>query len=136
MAYAWLLSPLGWLMRPLAIPAVGAAGGLFYGSYDLTLSTFGSVVGTKSAGQCSITHKMSTFLGGLTVSGCALYARLKFNPPPPIPKINMALIEGKNYFFQLFRHSVHSVKTFPVVWYASSIAASGVITGVTVSLTR
>ena len=43
---AWvLLNPVSWVLRPAMLPIVGGLGGLFYGSYDLTLLTIGTLTG-------------------------------------------------------------------------------------------
>ena len=78
---AWvLLNPVSWVLRPAMLPIVGGLGGLFYGSYDLTLLTIGTLTGVKPAHKCTFSHKASTFGGGLGVSGGALYVRWLFDP--------------------------------------------------------
>ena len=130
------MSPLSWLLRPVALPGIGAAFGLFYGTYDITLLTLGTIVGTKDADKCTFGHKVATFTSGVGLSAAALFVRLKFDPPPPIPKLDTSLLKDANFVTKYVRQSVHTLKCFPVVWYGSSIAAAGFVTGVTVSLTR
>ena len=135
---AWvLLNPVSWVLRPAMLPIVGGLGGLFYGSYDLTLLTIGTLTGVKPAHKCTFSHKASTFDGGLGVSGGALYVRWLFDPPPLVPKIEEEVAKGvANSLQRTMRQSVQMIRFFPYAWYCSSVAFAGVVTGVTVSLTR
>jgi hypothetical protein len=115
---------------------VGGFAGLFYGAYDLTLISFGSMVGSKHHSECSFSHKVATFTGGLATSAAGVYARTKLDPPPPIPRADPSLVVNKNALVKWVQTAVHTVKAFPYGWYASSTVFAGVVTGVTVCLTR
>ena len=115
---------------------MGGFAGLFYGAYDLTLISFGSIVGSKHHSECSFSHKVATFTGGLVTSVGGIYARSKFDPPPPVPRIDPSLVVYRGAVSKWVKSTVHTVKTFPYTWYASSTAFAGVVTGVTVCLTR
>ena len=133
---AFLLSPLSVLLRPTVLPVTMGIGGLFYGCYDITVMTFGSLVGTKHHSECSFSHKFLTFTGGMGASVVGIIARAKFDPAPSIPPIDKELTRNVSSVVKWARTSAHTVRLFPYIWYASSTAAAGVITGMTVSLTR
>ena len=59
---AWvLLSPVHLLLRPALVPITGGLLGLFYGTYDLTLITVGSITNMKPAQSAPSTTKLPRF---------------------------------------------------------------------------
>jgi len=130
-------SPLAWVLRPALFPIVGGMGGLFYGSYDLTVMALRlTPLGARHDSDCTLAHKVTTFASGLGTSAAGIWARSKFDPMPPVPQMDKELIRTANFATKWARTSMHTMRTFPYLWYASSTAAAGVITGATVSLTR
>ena len=117
---------------------IAGLGGLFYGSYDLTLITLGLVMKITPPEKCSFSHKVVTFTTGIATSSASIYVRTIFNPPPCIPKISGRDLEawGANFLARSARSSAHHLRTFPYFWYLSSTGAAGAITATTVALTR
>lgn len=133
---AWhFISPLAWVTRPALLPIASGAIGLFYGSYDITV-TLGQFCGAKHHSQCSFGKKVATFATGLVAAAASVYARVQIDPPPSIPRLDVNYFQGKNFIGRWILQSKHAIITFPYLWYASSVAAAGVVTGVTVSVTR
>ena len=135
---AWvLLSPVHLLLRPALVPITGGLLGLFYGTYDLTLLTVGSITNMKPAAKCSFNHKIATFSSGLGISGVFLYGRWLWDPPPLVPKLDQQIAKTANNVIQRhIRQSMQMIRFFPYAWYCSSVAAAGFITGTMVAITR
>lgn len=130
-----LFSPLGWILRPALFPIIGATGGLFYGAYDLTYILLRPLVGNSDR-ECSSTRKLFSFLGGLGVSGSSIYARMKISPPPPIPELDLSSLKHSNFVVRYVKQTTFTIRHFPILWYASSTALAGAVTGATVAFVR
>ena len=135
---AWvLLSPVNLLLRPAMVPIGGGLAGLFYGTYDLTLMSVGTLTGMKRAEQCTFGHKLSTFGAGFGLSGASVYVRWVFDPPPLVPKIEEEVVKGLvESGRRHIRQSARMIRFFPYAWYCSSVGMMGFVTGCTVALTR
>lgn len=129
------MAQLGILLAPIVIPVtiIGAAGGLFYGSYDLTLSSLGLLVGTKPPNECSRWERSSTFAAGLGLSTVVLYGRSIISTPPTMPTIDLS---DQQALLRFRNSSKHIIQFFPYKWLAMSTMIAGGVTGATVALTR
>jgi hypothetical protein len=132
---SFLFAPWRWMVKPAALPILSGTLGMFYGSYDLTVMTFGRIIGSRHHSECSFSHQVAAFSGGLVASAAGIYGRTIIDPAPIIPPMDKS-IQNANKLTKLALQSVHSMKTFPYRWYITSTAAAGFMTGIFVSVAR
>ena len=129
------------LFAPVIVPVtlIGACGGLFYGSFDLTLSSLSLIVHTKPPNECSRWERSSSLASGIGLSTIVVWGRTIWSPPPsikPFHSIDQALSFSDRQPFRFLRGSMHVLKHFPYKYVATSTLGAGIVTGVTVAIMR
>lgn len=125
------------LVRPLLIPAAVAAGGLWYGSYDVTVKAL-SFFAPSSFSKHSDRLRTNAFCMGVFSGAAVGYGRMVLFPPPapkaaaaePPPAGTAAAVRDT------VRRLVTTVKTFPVRYHCVTLIGAGVVSGVTSTAVR